>query len=66
MINWLINLVFEAHKIELHSYPRKKAKLKIGIPLDKIRDLKLPKKLELERKRKLAQMRNEIITHLKK
>ena len=51
------DLVFEAHKIELHSYPRKKAKLKIGYPLDKIRDLKLPKKLELERKRKLAQMR---------
>ena len=51
------DLVFEAHKIELHSYPRKKAKLKMGYPLDKIRDLKLPKKLEWERKRKLAQMR---------
>ena len=51
------DLVFEAHKIELHSYPRKKATLKMGYPLDKIRDLKLPKKLELERKRKLAQMR---------
>merc|ERR1712045_995905 len=50
------DLVFEAHKIELHSYPRKKAKLKMGYPLDKIRDLKLPKKLEWERKRKLAQM----------
>ena len=51
------DLVFEAHKIELHSYPRKKAKLKMGYPVDKIRDLKLPKKLELERKRKLAQAR---------
>ena len=51
------DLVFEAHKIELHSYPRKKAKLKMGYPVDKIRDLKLPKKLEMERKRKLAQAR---------
>ena len=51
------DLVFEAHKIELNSYPRKKATLKIGYPLDKIRDLKLPKKLEMERKRKLAQLR---------
>ena len=51
------DLVFEAHKIELNSYPRKKAKLKMCYPLDKIRDLKLPKKLEIERKRKLAQMR---------
>ena len=51
------DLVFEAHKIELNSYPRKKAKLKIGHPLDRIRDLKLPKKLEMERKRKLAQLR---------
>ena len=51
------DLVFEAHKIELNSHPRKKAVLKIGYPLDKIRDLKLPKRLEMERKRKLAQMR---------
>ena len=50
------DLVFEAHKVETahNSHPRKTVKLSIGIPLDKIRDLKLPKKLELERKRKLA------------
>ena len=55
------DLVFEAHKIELNSYPRKKAKLKIGLALDKIRDLKLPKKLELERKRRQAQARLAVI-----
>lgn len=52
------DLVFEAHKIELHSYPRKKVRLSIANePVDKIKDLKLPKKLELERRKKLAAMR---------
>ena len=52
------DLVFEATNIvEMTQYPRKKAKLKMGYPKYKIRDLKLPKKVEIERKRKLAQAR---------
>ena len=33
------------------QYPRKKAIMTFGSPLDKIRDLKLPKKLEMEKRK---------------
>jgi len=49
------DLIFEANIVEKTSFPRKKAKIKMGYPIYKIRDLKLPKKLEVERKRKIAQ-----------
>ena len=51
------DLIFEANIMEMTPYPRKKAKIKMGYPIYKIRDLKLPKKLEIERKRKIAQAR---------
>ena len=33
------------------NYPRKKAVLKMGHPIEKIRDLRLTKKMELEKRR---------------